>query len=390
MGCADRVPVPAAAAALHAATPVTDLHAHPSLKTSLFRLRFDRCHRPGSAFDPLSLRCDLPKLVAGGVRVLASAVYVPERGLLDDCPLLRAAVLIAPPVRRLILGDPCSGALQVLDDFERVVAATGPVDGVQATVVRSADELHTALGEGRLAIVHTLEGAHHLAGDAGNVRRFRDRGVVMLTLAHFYPNDVAPPVDGIPSSMKPPGCFMRPKDLTAGLTPLGHDVLDEMRAVGMLADLTHCTPAARRDALDHLGTGQPVLMSHVGAATRHPDPMNPTAAEVRRIADTGGVIGVIAMGHWLGGDGGRGGHGGHGGDDGIAAMVETIRILANEGGMDAVAIGTDFDGFTDPPDDLPTPAHLPKLTAALLAAGFGDEDVRKVMGGNAVRVLLGG
>jgi len=54
-----------------------------------------------------------------------------------------------------------------------------------------------------------------------------------------------------------------------------------------------------------------------------------------------------------------------------------------------VALGTDFDGFTDPPDDLQDPSDLPRLSEALLADGFAEGEVEKILGGNALRVLLG-
>ena len=382
---------PPTGAAFHDRAYVVDLHAHPSLKTSLFGLRWDRRHRPGSAFNPLSLRCDLPKLVAGGVDVLCSAVYVPERGVLDDCLPLRVGTLLFPPIRRLIDGDPFRGAMHVLDDFERIVADTPPVEGVRAAVARSPSELTAHRDAGHLAIIHTLEGAHHLAGDAGNVSRFAERGVAMLTLAHFYPNGVAPPVDGVPPDHKGLGCFRSPKDLAAGLTPLGHDVIEEMLRLGMLVDLTHCTLPARRQALDRIGTRRPVVMSHVGAGTLHATPMNPGRDEVRRVADTGGVIGVIAMDYWLGGnDGNDGRTGGREDVRGVALMVKTMRALVDQGGIGVVALGTDFDGFTDPPDDLADPEHLPRLTDALLAGGLTEDDVERILGGNALRVLTEG
>jgi membrane dipeptidase len=372
----------APATALHRGVRVVDLHAHPSLKTTLFGLRWDRRHRAGSAFNPLSLRCDLPKLVAGGVDVLCSAVYVPERGLLDDCLPLRLATLFVPPFRRLVEGDPFRGAMETLDEFEHIVATTPPVAGVRAALARSPAELAAHRDAGHLAIVHTLEGGHHLAEDAAHVARFAARGVAMLTLAHFYPNGVAPPVDGVPPSHKSLGCFRSPKDLTAGLSPLGHDVIEEMLRVGMLVDLTHCTPPARREALDRIGTRRPVVLSHVGAGTLHDTPMNPDPVDVRRVADSGGVIGVIAMDYWLGRGGSDGG--------GVALMVRTMRTLMDQGGIEVVALGTDFDGFTDPPDDLPDPAHLPRLTDALLAAGFHETAVERILGGNALRVLSEG
>jgi membrane dipeptidase len=194
-------------------------------------------------------------------------------------------------------------------------------------------------------------------------------------------------VDGIPPAQKHLGCFRSPKDLAASLTPMGRDVVDEMLRLGMLVDLTHCTPPARAAVLDRVGTRRPVVMSHVGAGSINPNPMNPTPDEVRRIAETGGVVGVIAMGYWLTGraEGQRGRDAG-----GIGAMVATVRALADQGGIDAVALGTDFDGFTDPPDDLPDPSHLPRLEEALLAGGFTGAEVEKVLGGNAMRVLTDG
>lgn len=399
---------PTSGAALHRRACVVDIHAHPSLKTSLFGLRWNERHHAGSAFNPLSLRCDLPSLVAGGVNVLCSATYVPEHGLLDDCLPLKIGMLLVPHVRQLIEGDPFRGAMRVLDDFERVVAGAKPVDGVTAAVAHSPAELAEHRAAERLAIVHTLEGAHHLAGDADNVARFHARGVAMLTLAHFYPNGIAPPVDGIPPSHKSLGCFRSPKDVAAAFTPLGHTVVEEMLRLGMLVDLTHCTPPARQAVIDRVGTRAPLVMSHVGAGSINPDPMNPTPDEVRRIAESGGVVGVIAMDYWLEGRGGRGGRGARGMEgrrmrrpnngiaeaprtrrpnNGIAAMVRTARALADQGGIEVVALGTDFDGFTDPPDDLPDPSHLPALTDALLGAGFSERDVERILGGNALRVL---
>jgi len=381
--CPDVAVVTPEATALHRRALVVDLHAHPSLKTSLFGLRLETCHRPGGAFNPLSLRCDLPKLVAGGVNVLCSAVYVPERGLLGDCRLLALLAPLVPPISRLLKGDPFGEAMRVLDDLEHAVSVAPAYEGVRLAVARNPAELAAVRQRGDLAIVHALEGGHHLSGDAGNVARFAERGVAILTLAHFYPNGVAFPVNGIPPDKKILGCFRQPKDLAAGLTDLGRTVIEECIRCGVLVDLTHCTEPARRAAFDLIGTRRPVVMTHVGVRTLHDVPMNPTPEEVRRIADAGGVIGVIAMDYWLGGEGGSGVSGG----SGIQLMVRTVQELARQGGIETVAIGTDFDGFTDPPDDLPDPASLPRLTEALLAAGLGDREVELVLGLNAERVL---
>ena len=76
-----------------------------------------------------------------------------------------------------------------------------------------------------------------------------------------------------------------------------------------------------------------------------------------------------------------------GAKDGLEAIVATAKHIADIGGIDAVAFGSDFDGFTDPPDDLEDISQMPRLTDALLRAGFSEEDVGRILGGNAARVL---
>ena len=381
MPCPNVPSVPPHVANLHARATVVDLHAHPTLKIALWGKQLADCHRSGGAFDPFSMRVDFPKLKVGGVDVLLSTVYVPERALLADCFPLRIVKLLLPRVRRLFDGDPFLETLRILDALEAEVALTPPIDGVRLEVARSHAELTAARARGSVVFLHAVEGAHHLSGDAANVGRLFDRGVCLMTLAHFYANGIAPPVDGIPPDNKILGCFQSPKDLDAGLTPVGSTVVEEMVRLGMVVDLTHCTPPARRDVLALVGTRRPLVMTHVGAHTLQDVPMNPDPTEVRRIADTGGAIGVIAMNHWLSP---------FRVVKGIELMVRTARALANQGGVEVVALGTDFDGFTDPPDDLPDHAALPRLTEALLTAGFSTGEVEQILGGNAERVLKNG
>jgi membrane dipeptidase len=109
--------------------------------------------------------------------------------------------------------------------------------------------------------------------------------------------------------------------------------------------------------------------------------MSPTEEEIVRIADGGGVIGVIFMNYWLGE---------HASKRGLDAIVATVRRIVDVGGSEAVVIGSDFDGFTDPPDDIEDPSKMPRLTEALLGSGFADVEVEKILGGNMLRVLREG
>lgn len=366
---------------LHRRSVVVDAHVHPSLKTALFDRRLHRRHAGGGAFNPFTLRVDLPKAAAGGLDVAVASTYLPEPALLDDCRPLKLLAKIAPRrIRRLFRGDPFERTCEIIAGFESAVRRADAQGPTRVRIARSSREVTAAVDAGALAVVHAVEGGHSLAGCVDNVSRLHRLGVCMLTLAHFYTNEVAAPVVGIPPKMRRFGCFRAPKNINLGLGPLGPPVIEEMLHLGMVIDLTHCTPRARSEAFELCRNRRPLIFSHVGVQPLSDHPMSPTREEIRRIADTGGVVGVIFMNHWLG----------HKGKNGLARVVDTIRSIASAGGIDAAAIGSDFDGFTDPPDDLANPSHLPRLTQALLNAGYTEADVEKILGGNMLRVLREG
>ena len=172
------------------------------------------------------------------------------------------------------------------------------------------------------------------------------------------------------------GCFRWKPDLSLGLETFGREATDAMFDLGMLVDMTHCTPRAREEVFDVRGNrDNPLVMTHVGARA---DPKNPTPDEIRRIADTGGIVSVIFYTYWLTE---------HHGGDVLRHVVETVKHFRKHGGADCLAFGSDFDGLTDPPDDLKEPARLPRLTQALLDAEFTDHEVRGFLGGNFLRVF---
>jgi membrane dipeptidase len=363
-------------------TPIADLHAHPSLKIALWDHRFEKRHRAGGAWNPFCMRVDLPKLEDGGVRVLVSAVYLPEPGLLDNCIWLRLARNLAPPrIRRLFTGAPFERTLELIAGVERAVERANGGGAERCRIVRSATDLDRAAADGVLAIVHAIEGAHSLGEDPRATGVLARSGVRVLTLAHFFPNAFVNPVTGIPPGMRPPGCFGRESDPAAGLTPLGVRLVEALIDNHILIDLAHCTPTARERVFDLVGRRAPLVFSHVGVRTLLNDPMNPTDEEIRDIAETGGVIGVILMNYWLGEEASQ---------NGLVKVVETVRHIARVGGVGVAAIGTDFDGFTDPPDDLKDPTHLPRLFEGLTRGGFTTREAEQILYNNATRVLREG
>jgi membrane dipeptidase len=122
----------------------------------------------------------------------------------------------------------------------------------------------------------------------------------------------------------------------------------------------------------------PLVVTHTGVASMNPVSYNLLREEVREITATGGLVGVIFMPHWLDR---------HDPKQGLETIWRTIATLAEWAGTwGAVAIGTDFDGLTDPPDDLDGYHKLPTIVS-LLRQRLSQADADAVLGGNARRVL---
>jgi microsomal dipeptidase-like Zn-dependent dipeptidase len=366
---------------------VVDLHAHPSLKASLFKRMLTSRFRASRSFDPFSVRTDFQKLKQGGVDVLLSTVYAPEKGIYDECRYLSLLRYLMPLTwKKLFNRSPFEVTWEMLDVMEaQVERAIDPETGKPlAQIASSVRQLEGILGQGAdrpTAVVHNIEGAHSLNGDLDNLQRLFDRGVAYLTLAHFYENEAVHPCFPFPESVQMLGCFQGDRNLALGLKPFGEQVVEKMMELGMILDIAHCTPPARRRIYEMVGTRIPLIASHVGAYEINPSPYNLQDWEIVKIAETGGVVGVIFMNYWLMP---------HETRRGLNFIARTVRHVADVGGIEHVAIGTDFDGFTDPPDDLKDASQLPRLTQRLVAEGFSRDQIRKIWGGNALRVLREG
>lgn len=381
----------------HREATVVDLHIHPSLQQSLFNRNLGLRYVINRAFhaNPLAVRASFPRLRDGGYDVILSTIHLPEKALVKDFPIINLFRLLRPGLfRKLLLSQPFDATQGLLDDMEKAVSQTSGY--TWAKMARSVGELGEILampkGKRPIAVIHAVEGAHSLggkqAGDEGilrNLETFFNRGVAYLTLAHFYPNRVANPCYPFPEDVA--RLARRStlwRDLTLGLTDLGKVVVERMMDLGMLIDLSHCTPIARRqiyDIAEASGKRVPLMATHVGAYGINPSPYNLEDWEIRRIARDGGVAGVIFMPYWLMPKESR---------YGLNFISRHIQYMIDVGGEDVVAIGTDFDGFTTPPDDLDTASHMPRLTQRLLVDGHSHQRIKKILGGNALRALCDG
>jgi membrane dipeptidase len=382
---------------IHSDATIVDLHIHPSMQQQLFRrdlnLRYviDRTLHG----NPLNVRASFPRLHDGGYDAIFSALYVPERGIVDDFPILKVFRITRPGMwRRLITSSPYDATLAIMDDMEAAVAASTADAPMQLT--KSVAELNAVLsqpnGSRPIAVIHAVEGAHSLGDEdasdddvMSHLDALYQRGVISITLAHFYENRVVNPCYPFPEDIARlaanPALW---RDPTLGLSHLGKQVVERMIDLGMLIDLSHATPAARRqvyDIVDASGRSVPLLVTHAGAYAINPSPYDLTDWEIRRIARDGGVVGVIFMPYWLmPKETGQG----------LNFIARHLQHLVEVGGEDIAGIGTDFDGFSIPPDDLDNVSLLSRLSQRLVADGHSQSGIVKILGGNALRAIRQG
>jgi membrane dipeptidase len=367
---------------------LTDIHAHPAMNAFLWDRDLRRHYLSGRAFNPLASLSDFKMLEKGGVKVLWSSLHIPERAYFG-CWLIRLAAHFTRGGRKLLKLSAWESLLAMMADMEEQIARSG--DRFQ--LARSNHELDSALAAGKTAIVHTVEGghvlgagldAHDIPGRLARLEELSRRGVASLTLAHLFVNDLAGHAEAIPAAQRSlPTCHLDTGvDLSRGLTPIGRAVVERMAELRMVPDVTHCTPVARREVYALAAGRVPVIASHIGVQSMNPEPYNLDRADVQAIAASGGVVGVIFMPYWL-----ERTHPGPG-LEAIARTMDEIREWS--GSWDHVAIGTDFDGFTDPPDDCDNASKLPLIRELLASRGVSARDAEAVLGRNARRVLRAG
>lgn len=366
---------------------IVDMHAHPSLKSYLFKRVLTSRFRATRAFDPFSERTDFRKLKKGSVDVLLSTVYAPEKGIFQECTYLKLIRFLMPITWfKVFRRSYFEVTMKMLDNIEKyLVKEERDHFGLPVVqLARSVTELNSIISQGEdhpIAVVHNVEGAHSLDGNLDNLKKLFNRGVAYLTLAHFFKNELVHPCFPWPESIQKLNCFQKERDLTLGLTKKGERAVEMMVNLGMLIDISHCTPPARARIFDIVGKRAPLIASHIGAYEINPSSYNLKDWEIKRIAENGGVAAVIFMNYWLMP---------HETKRGLNFITRTIDHFVKIGGIDHVGIGTDFDGITDPPDDLKDASKLPLLTQRLLAEGYAAEDIKKIWGENALRVLREG
>lgn len=325
---------------------IVDLHN--DLVLALAKSRFDG--------DYDSLRSYwLPRLRAGGVRVVVCPIYLDPIFLPDGA------------LRRTI---------QLVDALYQEIAANAD----QIELARSHGDVERINAAGKIAALLSFEGAEPLGQDLSALRIFYQVGLRLLSLTWMWRTAFG---DGTWEN-----------DSRGGLTRLGRRAVQEMNRLGIVVDVSHASDQTTWDVLEV--STKPVIASHSNARAVHNHPRNVTDDMARAIADTGGLVGAVAVSRFI-----------TAGPPTIAHWAVHIEHLIRVAGIDHVGIGADFyqhvqdlgasQGIAELSPEEPAtpqpfvgmlgPEDLPGLTAELRRRGFAEADLRKLYYENALRVL---
>ena len=205
-----------------------------------------------------------------------------------------------------------------------------------------------------LGMLLGTEGSHALDGDLNNIQRLFDSGFRMMSLQHFFDNQLGGSLHG---------------ESAEGLTVFGREALKKMQFLGIMLDVSHSSEQVVKDVLAI--SRQPLLVSHTGFHGHCPSPRNISDKLMQQIAIKGGLI---AVGYWDGAVC----------EPNVNEIAKAIKYGIELVGIDHIALGSDYDGATSVPFDT---SELIYLTQALLNIGLSELQIKQVMGANMLRYL---
>ncbi|HTR36830.1 MAG TPA: dipeptidase [Bryobacteraceae bacterium] len=283
--------------------------------------------------------------------------------------------------------------LQMIDTVRHDIIGRYPSDFELATTVDDIERIHR---EGKIAALMGIEGGHAIEDSLGLLRDYYALGIRYMTLTHTNTNDWADSSGDI----NKPGV-----EHHNGLTDFGKQVVHEMNRLGMMIDISHVADKTFWDAL--AVSRAPIIASHSSCRALCDVPRNMTDEMIAALAKKGGVIQINFNCGFLSEKSAAAAKNvkdstvpGAAGEDAtiaeyrkmvppatLADVVAHIDHAVKIGGIDAVGIGSDFDGVFCTPTGLEDVSKFPNLTRALLEKGYSVEDIRKIYSGNLLRVM---
>jgi len=315
---------------------VVDLHTDSLMYARILGLNLSKRHRAPRGISNWKLHTDVPKLKEGGV----DAVFF--------------GIVTHPWPRKAY-----SRALRSID-YARYVFEKNKEELLLATMPA---DIQTARGAGKVAALLGVEGMHMLGGSLDRIEKFYGLGVRYITMAHFTSNRFA--VSSADSTKE-----------HAELGALGFEAVEVMNELGMMIDVSH----THTDLIAEVCrlSSQPVIVSHGAASALRPTFRNLTDEDIRNIAGTGGVIGLIYCAEWLAPRRSK---------PHLSVVVDHADHIKGLVGIDHIALGSDWDGLITTPDGMRDATDLPALTQLFFDRGYHADEVEKILGLNFMRVF---
>jgi membrane dipeptidase len=311
---------------------------------------------------------DLPRARDGGFAGGLFSVYVsadpqalppagPVLGETDGVPIRLPRPLEFGYAQRTALAE-----LGILHRLQRDSAG-------QLRVVRSVADLRAALDDKAMAAIIHFEGAEPIDPYLDMLEFFYEAGLRSLGPVWSRANDFGVGV---------PYLFPHSPDTGPGLTDPGKELVRACNRLGIVVDVSHINEQGFWD-IARL-TDAPIVASHSNAHALTPSPRNLTDRQLDAIKESGGIVGVNFYVGFVRADGRRELN------TPISTIVNHFTYLIERMGVDHVGFGADLDG-AQIPTEVGDVAGLPRVVAALRAAGCSEEDLRKLTHENWLRVL---
>ena len=244
-------------------------------------------------------------------------------------------------------------------------------------ITTSAD-VKAAVSKGKVGIVSGIEGGWGpLDGRIENLRKFYDMGLRLSGISHGEGGSDPKYLQGSASIYK----IVSPQDRKAehsksiGLTPFGLEVLKTSNELHILTDLSHINDKAYFEVIEKSSLIPVISHTAVYSLCQHGRCL--TDDQIKALAARGGVIGITLVPEFIDNDPAK---------STLDRFIDHIRYVVDKVGIDYVGIGTDYDGGVPQPI-IPEVSRLVEITRGLMNRGFSEEEIKKIWGGNFLRVI---
>lgn len=228
-------------------------------------------------------------------------------------------------------------------------------------LVRNLLELEEVNNKGKIGAFLSIEEGEVLEGKVERVKEIYDMGIRFITLTWNFKNSIGYPNAGF-----------KYKDY--GLTEKGKEIVEEMERVGIIPDCSHLSDGGFYDLVDICK--KPFIATHSNARAITDHSRNLTDEMIIKLANKGGVMGLNFCAPFLGNEK----------VSSINSMIAHVKHIKNIGGIDVLALGTDFDGIGNEVE-IENIGEIGKLRDTLLKEGFTNSEIDKIFYGNVKKVL---